>query len=61
MEAGLTLEEVYNAWKEMKDSAPGPDEKPYSVYHKLWNHKGQLIIYSGSFSVDQSKLLENSH
>ena len=27
----------------MKDTAPGPDGIPYSVYNKLWEQAGPLI------------------
>jgi hypothetical protein len=46
MKVNLTLEEVYNPCKDMKDSAPGSYGILYSVHHKLWNHAGQLIINS---------------
>ena len=38
MEADITLEELSNTIKSkaMKDTAPGPDGIPYSVYNKLW-------------------------
>ena len=40
MEADLTLEELSSTIKSkaMKDTAPGPDGIPYSVYNKLWNY-----------------------
>jgi hypothetical protein len=34
MEADLTLEEVYNRCKEMKNSATGPDGIPYACTEK---------------------------
>jgi hypothetical protein len=56
MEADITLEELHNTCKEMKDSAPGPDGIPHSVYHKLWNHAGQLIINSWKHSTEKGEL-----
>ena len=49
MEADLTLEVLSNTIKSkaMKDTAPGPDGIPYSVYNKLWRHAGSLIPYGG--------------
>ena len=45
MEADLTLEELSSTIKSkaMKDTAPGPDGIPYSVYKKLWEQAGPLI------------------
>ena len=45
MEADLKLEELSSTIKSkaMKDTAPGPDGIPYSVYNKLWEHAGHLI------------------
>ena len=39
-----TLEELSNTIKSkaMKDTAPGPDGIPYSVYNKLWDQAGPL-------------------
>ena len=45
MEADLTLEKLSSTIKSkaMKDTAPGPDGIPYSVYNKLWEQAGPLI------------------
>ena len=45
MEADLTLEELSSTIKNkaIKDTAPGPDGIPYSVYNKLWEQAGPLI------------------
>ena len=58
MEADLTLEELYNTCtgKKMKDTAPGPDGIPYSVYHKLWAQAGQLILDSWNYSIAKGEL-----
>ena len=53
METDLTLEELSSTIKSkaMKDTAPGPDGIPYSVYNKLWEQAGQigpLIMASSS-------------
>ena len=46
MEADLTLEEFSSTIKSkgMKDTAPGPDGIPYSVYNKLWEQAGSLNL-----------------
>ena len=45
MEADITLEELSSTIKSkaVKDTAPGPDSIPYSVYYKLWEQAGPLI------------------
>ena len=44
MEADLILKELSITIKSkaMKDTAPGPDGIPYSVYSKLWKQAGPL-------------------
>ena len=46
MEADLTLEELQTTMKSkgMKDTVPGPDGIPYSVYGKLWVTAGPLVL-----------------
>ena len=58
MEADITLEELQATCKAMKDSAPGPDGIPYSVYHRLWHHAGPLILASWKHCVEKSWLSE---
>ena len=41
--------------KAMKDTAPGPDGIPYSVYNKLWEQAGPLI--KRETEMDKNKLL----
>ena len=58
METDLTLEELHKTCtgKRMKDTTSRPDGIPYSVYHKLWTHAGQLILDSWNYSIEKSEL-----
>ena len=58
MEADLTLEELNSTIKRkaMKDMAPGPDGIPYSVYSKLWEQAGPLILNSWNYSNEKNEL-----
>jgi hypothetical protein len=40
----------------MKDTAPGPDEIPYSVYGKLWEQAGSLILNILNYSNTKNEL-----
>ena len=53
----MTLEELSNTIKSkvMKDTAPGPDGIPYSVYNKLWDHAGPLILNSWNYSNEKNE------
>ena len=55
METDLTLEELRNTIKSkaMKDTAPGLDGIPYSVYNKLWEQACPLIINSWNYSNEK--------
>ena len=59
MEADLTLEELSSTIKSkaMKDTAPGPDGIPYSVYNKLWDQAGPLILNSWNYSNELSTIM----
>ena len=39
-----------------KDTAPGPDGIPYSVYSKLWYHAGPLILKAGNIVMKKNEL-----
>jgi hypothetical protein len=56
----LTLDELRKALKTCKDSSPGPDGIPYTVYNKLWNIAGPIILNSWNYST-QNKVLPPSH
>ena len=42
--------------KAMKETAPGPDGVPYSVYNKLWDQAGPLILNSSNYSNGKNEL-----
>jgi hypothetical protein len=44
LDRNITLEELRNTIKHMKDSAPGPDGITYSVYKNLWPMLGPFIV-----------------
>lgn len=44
LDRNITLEELRNTIKHMKDSAPGPDGITYSVYKNLWPVLGPFIV-----------------
>ena len=52
----LTLHELFEALKTCKDSSPGPDGIPYSVYKAFWNITGPIILESWIYSVEIKKL-----
>ena len=56
LDKNLTIEELRNTLGGMKDSAPGPDGIPYSVYKKLWVTLGVYVIDAWNFSVSSGKL-----
>ena len=56
----LSLEEISNALKSCKDSSPGPDGIPYSVYRALWDIAAPILMESWTYSLDKG-LLPQSH
>ena len=58
MEEDLTLEELQNTMKSkgMKDTAPGPDGIPYSVYGKFWAMAGPLVLEAWKYSNEKGEL-----
>ena len=58
MEAYLTLEELQATMKSkgMKDTAPGPDGIPYSVYGKLWATARPLVLEAWKYSNAKGEL-----
>ena len=58
MEADLTLEELQATMKSkgMKDTAPGPDGIPYSVYGKFWVTAGPLVLEAWKYSNEKGVL-----
>jgi len=60
MDKEITLEEMYKALKTCKDSAPGPDGIPYSVYKTFWPQIGSIIKESWDYSIKMG-IIPNSH
>ena len=56
LEAPLTLEELYNTLKTCKDSSPGLDAIPYSLYKKYWYCLGTPLLNSWNYSVSIGRL-----
>ena len=44
----------------MKDTAPGPDGIPYSVYNKLWDQAEPLILNSWKKQVKNYHKIKNN-
>ena len=60
VDSELTSSDLFKALKSCKDSSPGPDGIPYSVYVKLWKIAGPIILESWKYSIT-TKLLPPSH
>ena len=60
IDSPLTIGELSKALKSCKDSAPGPDGIPYSVYKSLWDIAAPIILDSWKYSVKEG-LLPRSH
>jgi exonuclease III len=56
MDEKLTLKDLQNALKTCKDSAPGPDGIPYSVYKKFWTITGKIILDAWNYSLETGNL-----
>jgi len=52
----ITLEELEITLKECKDSAPGPDGIPYSIYLHFWSKLGPILLNAWKHSVLTGKL-----
>jgi hypothetical protein len=51
MDSELTMVDLLNALKTCKDSSPGPDGIPYSVYKTFWKITGPILLESWKYSV----------
>jgi hypothetical protein len=56
VDATLTNLDLLKALKTCKDTAPGPDGIPYSVYKKYWKIAGPVILDSWIYSVEKQCL-----
>jgi exonuclease III len=55
----LTMQELFEALKTCKESAPGPDGITYRVYESLWDTMGPLIYDSWEHSCKRSVTSES--
>jgi hypothetical protein len=60
MEKEITNEELEEALKTCKDSAPGPDGISYSIYKKLWPVMGGIILESWRYSQQIGRMPESN-
>ncbi len=56
LEEDLSLKELKDALSTCKDSAPGPDGIPYSVYKRYWNIMGPVIQDAWKYSIVTEKM-----
>ncbi len=56
VDAELTNVDLLNAIKTCKDSAPGPDGIPYTIYKSYWNITGPIILEAWKYSVEKQNL-----
>ena len=56
MEKEVTLDELKIALSSCKDSSPGPDGIPYTVYKKFWDITGPIILNSWKYSIEMGHL-----
>ncbi len=57
----LTIDELYKALKTCKDSSPGPDGIPYSIYKKYWNVTERIILEAWKYTIETQKLPPSHH
>jgi len=56
MDSPVTLLDLFKSLQTCKDSAPGPDAIPYSVYKHFWHLLGPLLLESWRYSVTIGKM-----
>jgi len=56
MEKDISLDELKEALKTCKESAPGSDGIPYEIYKKYWNLTGKYILEAWKHSLETGKL-----
>ena len=50
LDKDLTLKDLENALSTCKDSSPGPDGIPYTIYKKYWKQMGPVMLKAFLFS-----------
>jgi hypothetical protein len=56
MEEDQISKDLYKSLLTSKDSLPGPDSIPYSVYKKYWKTAGPIILKAWKYSNEMGKL-----
>ncbi len=56
LDSDLTLKELQEAMSTSKESSPGPDGIPYSVYKKYWKLMGPIILKAWKHSLNTGNL-----
>jgi hypothetical protein len=59
MDEKISINEMHQALLTCKDSAPGPDEIPYSVYKHYLDIVGPILKEAWDYSIAQGKLPES--
>ena len=55
-----TIEELYEVMKSCKNSAPGPDGIPYSIWTGLWSIAGKVLMEAWKYPLE-TNVLSPSH
>jgi len=59
MDSPITLLDLFKSLQTCKDSAPGPDAIPYSVYKNFWHLLGPLLLESWRYSVTIGRMSQD--
>ena len=59
MDENISLNEMYRALLQCKDSAPGLDGIPYSVYKTYWNQVGFILKEAWDYSIKIGEIPES--
>ena len=52
----ITIEELYDVMKSCKNSAPGPDGIPYSIWTGLWSIAGKVLMEAWKYTLENNVL-----
>ena len=59
LDSPITLDELYSTLLTCKDSSPGLDGIPYSLYKKFWDVLGIRLLNSWNYSLSVGELLQD--
>jgi hypothetical protein len=59
LEEKVSIEEMYKALKDCKNTAPGPDGIPYVVYKVYWKQVGWILKEAWDYSVETGTMPES--